>query len=79
MFLLEISRPNCETPYKGRSKGLSLYHSQKVTEEEEFPMSSLGNSNNIFWQECPVGKLERQKLINQKGCVVWITGLSGSE
>ncbi|KAG6750763.1 hypothetical protein POTOM_045275 [Populus tomentosa] len=41
-------------------------------------MSSLGNSNNIFWQECPVGKLERQKLINQKGCVVWITGLSGS-
>ncbi|KAJ6767748.1 SNF2/RAD54 HELICASE FAMILY [Salix koriyanagi] len=47
-------RPNCETPYKGRSKGLSLYHSQKVTEEEEFPMSSLGNSNNIFWQECPV-------------------------
>lgn len=41
-------------------------------------MSSLGNSNNIFWQECPIGKLERQKLINQKGCVVWITGLSGS-
>ncbi|GKV08894.1 hypothetical protein SLEP1_g20466 [Rubroshorea leprosula] len=41
-------------------------------------MASLGNSTNIFWQECPVGKLERQRLINQKGCVVWITGLSGS-
>ena len=41
-------------------------------------MSSVSNSTNIFWQECPVGKLERQKLLNQKGCVVWITGLSGS-
>ncbi|KAJ7971884.1 Adenylyl-sulfate kinase [Quillaja saponaria] len=41
-------------------------------------MSTLSNSRNIFWQECPVGKHERQKLLNQKGCVVWITGLSGS-
>ncbi|KAF8043573.1 hypothetical protein BT93_A1789 [Corymbia citriodora subsp. variegata] len=41
-------------------------------------MSTLGNSTNIFWHECPVGKHERQKLLNQKGCVVWITGLSGS-
>lgn len=41
-------------------------------------MSTLGNSTNIFWQECPVGKAERQKLLDQKGCVLWITGLSGS-
>lgn len=41
-------------------------------------MSTVGNSTNIFWQECPVGRPERQKLLNQKGCVVWITGLSGS-
>ncbi|GAB2266814.1 Adenylyl-sulfate kinase 3 [Dionaea muscipula] len=41
-------------------------------------MSTLGNSANIFWHECPVGKLDRQKLLNQRGCVVWITGLSGS-
>lgn len=41
-------------------------------------MSTLSNLNNIFWQECPVGKVERQKLLNQKGCVVWVTGLSGS-
>ncbi|ONK55237.1 uncharacterized protein A4U43_UnF6020 [Asparagus officinalis] len=40
--------------------------------------SSLGKPTNIFWQECPVGKADRQKLLNQKGCVVWITGLSGS-
>jgi hypothetical protein len=46
--------------------------------EETFLMSTLSNSTNIFWQECPVGKVERQKLLNQRGCVVWITGLSGS-
>ncbi|KAK6288735.1 hypothetical protein POUND7_000276 [Theobroma cacao] len=41
-------------------------------------MSTMGNSTNIFWQESPIRKLERRKLLNQKGCVVWITGLSGS-
>ncbi|XP_057546158.1 adenylyl-sulfate kinase 3 isoform X2 [Amaranthus tricolor] len=41
-------------------------------------MSTVGNSTNIFWHECPVGKMDRQKLLDQKGCVVWITGLSGS-
>ncbi|XP_058081462.1 adenylyl-sulfate kinase 3-like isoform X3 [Magnolia sinica] len=41
-------------------------------------MSTVGNSTNIVWQECSVGKLERQKLLQQKGCVIWITGLSGS-
>ncbi|KAK1386487.1 Adenylyl-sulfate kinase [Heracleum sosnowskyi] len=39
---------------------------------------SVTGSSNIFWHECPVGKVERQKLLNQQGCVVWITGLSGS-
>ncbi|KAI7735416.1 hypothetical protein M8C21_033017 [Ambrosia artemisiifolia] len=41
-------------------------------------MSAMGNPANVFWHECVVGKVERQKLINQQGCVVWITGLSGS-
>ncbi|OVA06419.1 Adenylylsulfate kinase [Macleaya cordata] len=41
-------------------------------------MSTVGNSTNIFWHECAVGKIERQKLLHQKGCVVWITGLSGA-
>lgn len=43
-----------------------------------FLMSTVGNSTNIFWHECAVGNIDRQKLLNQKGCVVWITGLSGS-
>ncbi|CAO2144850.1 unnamed protein product [Urochloa humidicola] len=40
--------------------------------------STVGKSTNILWHDCPIGQNERQKLLNQKGCVVWITGLSGS-
>lgn len=42
------------------------------------PMKTVGKSTNIVWQECMVKKEERQKLLGQKGCVIWITGLSGS-
>ncbi|KAJ0973696.1 hypothetical protein J5N97_015661 [Dioscorea zingiberensis] len=41
-------------------------------------MSTVGKSTNIVWYECAIGKHERQQLLKQKGCVVWITGLSGS-
>ncbi|KAG6576911.1 Adenylyl-sulfate kinase 1, chloroplastic [Cucurbita argyrosperma subsp. argyrosperma] len=41
-------------------------------------LSTVGNSTNIKWHECSVGKIERQSLLEQKGCVIWITGLSGS-
>ncbi|XP_073151125.1 adenylyl-sulfate kinase 3-like isoform X2 [Henckelia pumila] len=43
-----------------------------------FKMSSVVNPTNIFWHECPIAKADREKLLNQQGCVVWITGLSGS-
>lgn len=41
-------------------------------------MSTVGNSSNIVWHKCSVEKIDRQELLNQKGCVIWITGLSGS-
>jgi len=41
-------------------------------------MSNIGKSTNILWHNCPIGQSDRQKLLGQKGCVVWITGLSGS-
>ncbi|ESQ31245.1 hypothetical protein EUTSA_v10004693mg [Eutrema salsugineum] len=37
-----------------------------------------GKQNNIVWHNCPITKSDRQQLIKQKGCVIWITGLSGS-
>ncbi|KAJ0241979.1 Adenylyl-sulfate kinase 4 [Hirschfeldia incana] len=35
-------------------------------------------NGNIVWHACPITKSDRQELIQQKGCVIWITGLSGS-
>ena len=35
-------------------------------------------SKNIFWHGANITHEERQKAVNQKGCVVWFTGLSGS-
>ncbi|TYI02044.1 hypothetical protein ES332_A11G243500v1 [Gossypium tomentosum] len=35
-------------------------------------------ATNIVWHKSSVGKLHRQELLQQKGCVIWFTGLSGS-
>ncbi|CAN8251452.1 unnamed protein product [Cochlearia groenlandica] len=37
-----------------------------------------GKQKNIVWHNCTVTILDREELIKQKGCVIWITGLSGS-
>lgn len=42
------------------------------------PLSNAEKATNIVWQECLVSREERQKLLGQRGCVIWITGLSGS-
>ena len=35
-------------------------------------------ATNITWHAATVTVEDREKLLNQKGCVVWFTGLSGS-
>ncbi|MBD3225610.1 MAG: adenylyl-sulfate kinase [Caldithrix sp.] len=35
-------------------------------------------ATNITWHQAQVNRQDRQKLLNQKGCVIWFTGLSGS-
>ncbi len=35
-------------------------------------------ATNITWHEAIVTVEDREKLLNQKGCVIWFTGLSGS-
>ncbi|GJN25610.1 hypothetical protein PR202_gb13458 [Eleusine coracana subsp. coracana] len=49
-----------------------------LTGNSKLVTSTVGKSTNIRWHDCPIGQDGRQKLLNQKGCVVWITGLSGS-
>lgn len=35
-------------------------------------------ATNITWHEANVVQADREKLLSQKGCVIWFTGLSGS-
>lgn len=35
-------------------------------------------ATNITWHEAAVTAEDREQLLNQKGCVIWFTGLSGS-
>lgn len=41
-------------------------------------MSTDSKSTNITWHEGSVTREERQKLLDQKGVTVWMTGLSAS-
>ncbi len=38
----------------------------------------MNKSQNIMWSVSHLSRDERETLIGQKGCVVWLTGLSGS-
>ncbi len=35
-------------------------------------------ATNITWHEGHVDRREREQLLKQKGCLIWLTGLSGS-
>ncbi len=35
-------------------------------------------ATNITWHEATIAQKDREQLLNQKGCVLWFTGLSGS-
>ena len=38
----------------------------------------MKKATNITWHEGEITKSDREKLLNQKGVVIWFTGLSGS-
>lgn len=83
-------KPLCLRPIQAmtvadRFRGPSGVHIEKngecdcsVPERSTLVLSNIGNSTNIAWHDCLVGRPERQNLLKQKGCVIWITGLSGS-
>jgi len=41
-------------------------------------MSTAVKATNVTWHEGSVSRQEREKLLNQKGIIVWMTGLSAS-
>jgi len=47
-------------------------------EEDECTCYNVGCSTNIKWHCSGVTRERREALLNQRGCVLWMTGLSGS-
>ena len=39
---------------------------------------SKNKATNITWHESQVERKERERLLRQKGCTIWLTGLSSS-
>jgi len=39
---------------------------------------SQSKSTNITWHEGQVSRTDREKMLEQRGCTIWLTGLSGS-
>ncbi|SVC77614.1 uncharacterized protein METZ01_LOCUS330468, partial [marine metagenome] len=34
-------------------------------------------ATNITWHQATIDCAARERLLNQKGCIIWFTGLSG--
>ncbi|KAL0833207.1 hypothetical protein Bca101_085096 [Brassica carinata] len=48
------------------------------TNVKEERINGEKKADNIVWHESSICRCDRQQLLQQKGCVIWITGLSGS-
>ncbi|KAF2540977.1 hypothetical protein F2Q68_00028598 [Brassica cretica] len=53
-----------------------LFWSETNVKEER--INGEKKADNIVWHESSICRCDRQQLLQQKGCVIWITGLSGS-
>ncbi|KAI4315069.1 hypothetical protein L6164_027916 [Bauhinia variegata] len=72
-------KSNFFKPIKAKEDSDSSLNDDCAFTGEKFrQISTVGNSTNILWHECPIQKGDRQKLLQQRGCVIWLTGLSGS-
>ncbi|KAK6152797.1 hypothetical protein DH2020_012436 [Rehmannia glutinosa] len=73
-----MEAPETTTHANGRPGDVLTNDCSGLSGKSTLKMSTVGNSSNIVWHKCSVEKSDRQELLNQKGCVIWITGLSGS-
>lgn len=77
MSLLRMSRMIARPISQGllpKRGSLSLFS----TGNTKLETVDVGKSTNIRFHESSVPKSHREELINQRGCILWMTGLSGS-
>lgn len=56
----------------------NLWEYWAETNMKEERINGEEKPENIVWHESSICRCDRQQLLQQKGCVIWITGLSGS-
>jgi adenylylsulfate kinase len=62
----------------GSSPAFAVGDEAHLTQERSSLMSTVVKSAQVTWHEGSVSREERQRLLNQKGVTVWMTGLSAS-
>lgn len=78
LFASELPR-NClgvalESPQKRSNGALRNFLSASGRKNK----LSETKSNNLTWHEGQVSRTDRQAMLGQRGCTIWLTGLSGS-
>lgn len=68
-----------------RHSGRALWRARQTLEQGGMAQAlsgvtayDVGSSTNIKWHEGGVLRDSKEELLNQKGCILWFTGLSGS-
>ncbi|PPS06976.1 hypothetical protein GOBAR_AA13665 [Gossypium barbadense] len=72
------SRNNAKLSLVQSTKESSTASTNDRAAENLHQIATNGKATNIVWYKSSVGKVHRQEVLQQKGCVIWITGLSGS-
>ena len=70
-----VARETTGADFVGRRRASS---SSSSSSTEEASTYNVGAATNIKWHESPVTREARERRLNQRGCVLWMTGLSGS-
>ena len=61
----------------GGGGGAAEAHTRSPLPRSASSPYNIGHSTNIKWQEGGVTKVQKELLMQQKGCILWFTGLSG--
>ena len=72
----------CRAAATRKQSGQASAHAAQLvprrTAASDVDAYQVGSATNIKWHEGSVSREAREKLMGQKGCVLWFTGLSGS-
>jgi bifunctional enzyme CysN/CysC len=78
---ISTNRPLVFDPYSANCKTGSFILVNRLTNQTAAAgmiMFALRRASNVTWQATDITKIERARLMQQKPCCLWFTGLSGA-